>query len=76
MPKNLGSLTTCALGLTSIPQLHHYSLSNIFEKQSICIYKGHQGDVTHVQKGQIQKHYALKLSSMIQSTKPKNSRFC
>jgi len=30
-------------------------------------------DVTHLQKGQIQKHYALKLSSMIQSTKPKKN---
>ena len=38
--------------------------------------KGHQGDVIHVQKGQIQKHYAPKLSSIVLSTKPKNSSFC
>ena len=29
-----------------------------------------QRDVTHIQKGHIQKHYVLKLSSIMQSTKP------
>jgi len=46
-----------------------------WDEQSKGVLIRHQWDVTHMRKGQIQKHYALKLSSIIESTKSKKFKF-